>query len=386
MNPKTVLFALLAVAASTTSALPGGAPACAINEAKITSGMGAPQGDRQFKLSASTTEYEPGKPITMKVVSDNAATKTYKGLLIYVEPAGDAKKRVGSFKIPEGFKSNVDKCGALQVTSDTDAVVTHSSPADKPLGAELVWTAPANAMGELTVRAVVAGAGPKNWQIVQTVTLKPKMGGGAGAAPAPPAMGGGGYGSPAPPAHGGGYGTPAPPAAGGNGNGGYTPPMAGKRKVCKKWRKKTGGGNVAPTQPAGEGGYGSGGAVPTAAPAPAPAPTQPAGEGGYGAGAPPAATAPAADAPAATQPAADGAAAPGSPGYDNKDKPADGAAAAPAPPAEGAAADPAPPAEGAQGAASADGGDVAQASSASGIKSSVVTVGAALAAAAVMLM
>ncbi|KAI9168367.1 hypothetical protein H9P43_007739 [Blastocladiella emersonii ATCC 22665] len=327
-STKSILLALLALVA-TAAANPGGAPACAVNEQKITAGMGPPQGDLKFKLEASTTEYEPGKPIMMKVVSENPATKTHKGLLLYVEPANDAKKRVGTFKIPEGFKSNTDKCGALQVAAETDSVITHASPADKPLGAELMWTAPAAGMGDLTVRAVVAGTGGKNWQILQTVTLKQK--GGSAAAP------GGGY-------------------AGGGAAG-------GKRKVCKRWRKKgTGGGASAapaPSAPAADQPpmasstsmamsssssaaasatesasasttASAAPAAPTETPAPAPAP------GGEGAPA-----APPAEGGAAPAPPAEGGAAPA--------PPAEGAQAAP--PAEGAQA---APVEGAQGAASTD--------------------------------
>ncbi|KAI9219779.1 hypothetical protein BC828DRAFT_385228 [Blastocladiella britannica] len=279
MYSKSLLFALLALAASSVNvavARPNGAPACIINEAKITAGMGAAAGDRNFKLTPSAMTYTPGQPITMKLTSDTAATKTFKGVMIYVQPASDAKKRVGSFKIPDGFHSNVDKCAAIQATGETDSVITHSSSADKQLGMDFTWTAPASAMGELHVMAIVAGTGPKNWQVLPMMKLMPA--GGSGEMPA----------------SNGGYGT------------------GGGQKRCKKWRTKTmmGGSEMpAATTPA-AGGYGYGGSSPAVTSAPA--------EGGMSAPASSDGAAP------ATSAAAEGAA-------PTSAAPADGAAAAPAP-------------------------------------------------------
>ncbi|KNE65729.1 hypothetical protein AMAG_19200 [Allomyces macrogynus ATCC 38327] len=159
MHSKALFVTILALVASLTTALPNGAPACAINVQKITAGMGEPQGDRNFKhvLQASSVEYEPGKPLSLTVISTNGAIKTHKGLLLYVEPASGAKERIGQFKIPTGFKSNVDKCAALQIKAGADSIITHDSPADKPLGTAIEWTAPATDMGDLVIRAVVAG-------------------------------------------------------------------------------------------------------------------------------------------------------------------------------------------------------------------------------------
>ncbi|KAJ3374261.1 hypothetical protein GGF31_007780 [Allomyces arbusculus] len=281
MHSKALFVTIFALVASLASALPNGAPACAINVQKITTGMGEPQGDRNFKLQASSMEYEPGKPLSLMVTSTNGAIKTHKGLLLYVEPASGAKERIGQFKIPTGFKSNVDKCAALQIKAGTDSIITHDSPADKPLGAAIEWTAPATDMGDLVVRAVVAGTGPKNWQVLDPVTLKPKGGMQATTTAMAPPMG-------------------------------TQPPNGGEMtRKCKKWRKKGTGTTMpaewpmptspAETKPAGElpastippetmpaGGYPAG---------PAPAPTETAPAGGYPANPAPA---PAPAAPATT--------------------------------------------------------------------------------------
>ncbi|KAJ3363484.1 hypothetical protein GGF32_004185 [Allomyces javanicus] len=277
MHSKALFVTILALVASLVNALPNGAPACAINVQKITAGMGEPQGDRNFKLQASSMEYEPGKPLSLMVTSTNGAIKTHKGLLLYVEPASGAKERIGQFKIPTGFKSNVDKCAALHIKAGTDSIITHDSPADKPLGAAIEWTAPATDMGDLVVRAVVAGAGPKNWQVLDPVTLKPKAGT-TTTAMAPPMD------------------TQPPMDTGyGNGNGGGM-----TRKVCKKWRKKGTGTTMPaewpmPTSPA---------ETKPAEELPAstmPAETMPA--GGYPAGPAPTETAPAGGYPANPAPA-----------------------------------------------------------------------------------
>ncbi|ORZ31766.1 hypothetical protein BCR44DRAFT_101134, partial [Catenaria anguillulae PL171] len=156
MQSKTLLLALLALVASAV-ARPGGAPACGINEQRIQAGMGEPSGDRSFRLEASATEYTPGQPLTMKVTSTNAATRTYKGILLYVQPAAAANQRVGTFTIPQGHKDNTAPCAGANIQAGPGSVLTQSSSDDKPLGGDIVWTPPADANGDMVVRAVVVG-------------------------------------------------------------------------------------------------------------------------------------------------------------------------------------------------------------------------------------
>ncbi|KAL7747029.1 hypothetical protein RI367_007642 [Sorochytrium milnesiophthora] len=251
MQPQSLLLALAMLVASAV-ALPGGAPACAVNADVIRKGMGDQTGDRQFKITVDSMTYTPGMPINIKVESDNPSTKTHKGLLLYVEPANNAKQRIGKFVIPQGFKSNVDKCAPKGIAAGTDSIITHNSPADKMLDMPIQWTPDSN-MGDIVVRAAVVGTGPTNWQIVTPITLK--AAGGSSSAPASGSM----------------YGGSMPSSSYGNGQ-----PM----RRCKKWRHKKSGGygygampattvmaDAAPASAAAtttmDAGYGSGAAMPT---------------------------------------------------------------------------------------------------------------------------
>ncbi|KAI9220106.1 hypothetical protein BC828DRAFT_384359 [Blastocladiella britannica] len=334
---KVLAILALVALSSTVEATPVGAPACVVNEAKITAGMGAPQGDRNFAVTPSSQTYTPGQKLSFTVSSSTAATKTFKGLLLYVQPKSDPKKRVGTFEIPTGFKSNVDKCAAITVTADKDSVITHASPADKTIGSKYTWTAPAADQGDLEVFAVVAGTGQKNWQIIKSFTIKsskytekPAAGGYNGADKTKPDTG---------------YGKTKPET-------GYG------KKVCKRWRTKTMAYPASDAaQPTSAGGYSYGGAAPapaassvaydSAAPASTPA------AGGYDAAAP------------TYEAGKQGAAGAPSDSYGGSSGDASASSAAPA-------------------AAPTDAGSVGQASGASNVKVSAVFGAAIVAAAAFM--
>lgn len=170
-SPDKIIFLALVTLAASVAARPGGAPACAINAQRIQGGMGAPEGDRSFRLEASATEYIPGQPLNFRVTSTNPAVTTYKGILLYVQPATADNQRVGTFTIPQGHKDNMGLCAGANIQAGPGSVLTHSSSDNKALGANIVWTAPANIDGNLVVRAVIVGTGPKNWQILENLTL-----------------------------------------------------------------------------------------------------------------------------------------------------------------------------------------------------------------------
>ncbi|KAJ3190148.1 hypothetical protein HDU85_000439 [Gaertneriomyces sp. JEL0708] len=181
--------ALVALFASSATALPGGAPKCAINPAIISGAHKAPS-DAGFKISASAGSYTPGQP--MKITVEGGANPIA-GLLMYATPgAADdaaaapnvAKQHVGVFNVPQGFRAQTaDICNAAGIQNEgPESTITHAGGADKGNRVEFDWTAPAADVGPITINAAVTSGGPGSpWQVVPIVTLQGAGGAGAGA-------------------------------------------------------------------------------------------------------------------------------------------------------------------------------------------------------------
>jgi hypothetical protein len=145
-------------------ARPDGAPACVIRPNNIAK-MGGQDTDLGYRIQPSTTTFTVGTPLEI-TIKGNAP---YKGLLMYVEGSKNSKLRLGNFEIPNGFKSNADKCDADLVYNQF-SVITHASPALKQANTAFTWVPDLCENG--IIRAVIVGDSKEKWQILKPVEIK----------------------------------------------------------------------------------------------------------------------------------------------------------------------------------------------------------------------
>lgn len=168
-----MLFFLIALA----SALPNGAPGCAINEAAIESGMGSMTAQLGYTLIATklnATSY------TFTV--SNPKTDNLQGVLIYVTSPNVKATHLGTITFADQTKYKYQSkalCASASITDSGMSTVTHSNPARVLLkDVAFTWTGSASDVGAggLTVNAVVAALDPgqsgvPRWQHLADVPL-----------------------------------------------------------------------------------------------------------------------------------------------------------------------------------------------------------------------
>ncbi|KAJ3083075.1 hypothetical protein HK102_001271 [Quaeritorhiza haematococci] len=185
-------LASLAAFASSTYALPGGAPRCAVNETAIANAHGSPSNPALgygIQVSGPVT---PGQPVDI-TVTNSAGRDSFNGILIYVV-GSNPQLRLGQFLNIDAasFKPQTEICQTAQFTGDASAVLTHSNPSPKPLTTRLQWQMlPQDAAADPGPYQIVSAIviSPAEWMVVPPVPLQVAGGAPAGApaAPQPPA-------------------------------------------------------------------------------------------------------------------------------------------------------------------------------------------------------
>ncbi|KAI9100707.1 hypothetical protein DFS34DRAFT_648616 [Phlyctochytrium arcticum] len=183
----------LLLLASTASALPNGAPKCAINPAVITKEHEAASTAGGYKMVAGSQTYTPGQTFEVTI----SGTLGIAGVLMYATPgtANDAtaapnnsKQHVGKFSSVNGFRAQTaSACAAAGIANDApESTITHANAQDKGKSIAFTWTAPATNIGPVTFNAAIANGSPgKPWQVVDILTVQPVGGGGTPPSPAP---------------------------------------------------------------------------------------------------------------------------------------------------------------------------------------------------------
>ncbi|KAH9271153.1 hypothetical protein BASA83_006697 [Batrachochytrium salamandrivorans] len=137
---RSIVTAIFAVAFSSTavSALPSGAPKCAISSAAI--GAGHKQSEDlklgySFSIAASGASWE-------FTITNSAGRKTFQGLLFYVTTSLDPSKHLGKFTLDGGkFRPQTKSvCDAAKIAGALEATITHADPSRKPVGTKFTWT------------------------------------------------------------------------------------------------------------------------------------------------------------------------------------------------------------------------------------------------------
>ncbi|TPX71242.1 hypothetical protein SpCBS45565_g01219 [Spizellomyces sp. 'palustris'] len=189
----TFLLTVLWGTASIT-ALPRGAPKCAINPTVIANGHEVKNTQLNFGAQPSANTYTPGQQMTLTITGQ----RSWKGLLMYATPGtqqdaalapNNLKQHVGVFAIPKGFRPQTTSiCQAAGITQDApESTVTHADTSTKGTNLQFQWTAPNANVGPITFNLVIATDGEEApWEILQAVTIQPQ-----GGATAPPPNGNG---------------------------------------------------------------------------------------------------------------------------------------------------------------------------------------------------
>ncbi|KAH6570513.1 hypothetical protein BASA81_010505 [Batrachochytrium salamandrivorans] len=137
---RSIVTAIFAVAFSSTavSALPSGAPKCAINSAVIAAGHKKPD-DPTLGYSVSIAASGASWEIT---VTNSAGRKSFQGTLFYITTSLDPSKHLGKFTFDAGEYRPQTKsvCEAAKITGDPSATITHSKPSKKAVGTKFTWT------------------------------------------------------------------------------------------------------------------------------------------------------------------------------------------------------------------------------------------------------
>ncbi|KAH6583309.1 hypothetical protein BASA50_000872 [Batrachochytrium salamandrivorans] len=137
---RSVVTAIFAVAFSSTtvSALPSGAPKCAIN-ATVIGAAHKKSDDPTLGYSVSITPNGASWEIT---VTNTAGREYFQGLLMYVATDMEPKNHLGKFTFDkDNFRPQTKSiCDAAKITGDLDATFTHSSPTKKAVGMKFMWT------------------------------------------------------------------------------------------------------------------------------------------------------------------------------------------------------------------------------------------------------
>ncbi|KAJ3206514.1 hypothetical protein HK099_000508, partial [Clydaea vesicula] len=154
-----------------TSALPSGAPKCAINKDVIAAGHGTPTDEAAgFNLSLSSDKAEIGKPIIITVTNTGPQTE-FGGILMYAQ-GKDEKKHLGQFTKmdEENFRFQTEVCKDLGFAGDDKSTVTHKNSNKKQLTTTFEWTPlPGDdAEGPFTFHAVIA-TNPVPWQVIEPI-------------------------------------------------------------------------------------------------------------------------------------------------------------------------------------------------------------------------
>ncbi|KAH6570514.1 hypothetical protein BASA81_010504 [Batrachochytrium salamandrivorans] len=137
---RSIVTAIFAVAFSSTavSALPSGAPKCAIN-ATVIGAAHKKSDDPTLGYSVSIAASGASWEIT---VTNSANRESFQGALMYVATDMDPKNHLGKFTFnKDEFRPQTKSiCDAAKITGDLDATITHSSAKKKPVGMKFMWT------------------------------------------------------------------------------------------------------------------------------------------------------------------------------------------------------------------------------------------------------
>jgi Reeler domain len=174
-----MLFRSLAILLSiTVSALPTGAPKCAINPVAIKAAHGSSP-DPSLGYTLSVTKSGTG---TYNITVKSSAMKSFKGILMYITSPSAPSKHLGKFTFDSRFRAaTASVCAAANITGDLLSTFTHASPIDKTL-MTFVWSgSAAEIAGDLVVNAVIANlpstptgakTGTPRWMVVNPVNVK----------------------------------------------------------------------------------------------------------------------------------------------------------------------------------------------------------------------
>jgi hypothetical protein len=141
-----------------------GSPACSVNATTMGSVEGnsvlpSPNG---WSLALPST-YVPGAPFTVTLQNVATPSKTYRGILMWVQ-APDASFQ-GVWAYPSGFQKPV---------SCTQASITHTSSTSKSQSQVFTFTPPPGETRALTVRAVITEASGRTSWVVLSDTILPR--------------------------------------------------------------------------------------------------------------------------------------------------------------------------------------------------------------------
>ncbi|KAJ3047506.1 hypothetical protein HK097_011470 [Rhizophlyctis rosea] len=184
MFRKAIFLSVISAFAS-VSALPTGAPRCAINTDAIQAGHGAPP-TASLGYTVTVAPSTTGTNTFDIKVANSAGLTSFQGVLLYVQSDADANSHLGKFinLDAQKFHFQTDPCTAQNIAGDAESTITHSSSTDKPLS-ETVFTWQASdadlaVPGPIKVHAVVL-QNMQNYQSVDPVDV-PISGGTAGTA------------------------------------------------------------------------------------------------------------------------------------------------------------------------------------------------------------
>ncbi|KAJ3096618.1 hypothetical protein HDU97_005742 [Phlyctochytrium planicorne] len=154
MKRTTFLFLLLV---STVSCLPGKSPLCDSTDiiaTKLLAHGPLQLGDpTAFNITISKTCYAPGDNMTV-----NVAGPEFRGLLMYLNPSNDKKRRAGTFvDIPRTFQSNLAVCAQSNYYLNEEfSVITHTFVRSPYLGNQTFkYKAPKSDAGDLNLNMVI---------------------------------------------------------------------------------------------------------------------------------------------------------------------------------------------------------------------------------------